>query len=206
MPCEVRSNSREVKILVIAPAKFSAILLTGLRILFAVSRARGAFDEAFCPTARRYIARAAERYPGFKLPRIIPPYICVVKRVTAIMIFLCLTVQCMAQVAVLGLFELNKEYIAKNLCENRDQPKMSCCGKCYLGKQLTKTEEDTRPSGNAPIKTVKSEVPPCLIPAPSEPEFASGEVHAAAPQNPVQRSLHARLFTTSIFHPPAAGR
>lgn len=120
------------------------------------------------------------------------------------MIFLCLTVQCMAQVAVLGLFELNKDYIAKNLCENIDKPKMSCCGKCYLGKQLNKTEEDGKPSGSTPVKTVKSEVPPCVIPTLSQPGITGPEFFVAAPRNPVMQQLHPRLFTMSIFHPPAA--
>ncbi len=120
------------------------------------------------------------------------------------MIFLCLTVQCMAQVAVLGLFELNKEYIAKNLCENIDKPQLSCCGKCYLGKQLSKTEDEGKPSGNTPVKTVKSEVPPCVIPEPAGATVSSPDLKDSAPRNPVHRRLHARLFATSIFHPPAA--
>lgn len=135
--------------------------------------------------------------------RRIPPYLRRVKRVTAIMIFLCLAVQCMAQIAVLGLFELNRDYIAKNLCENRDQPKLSCCGKCYLGKQLNKTEESGKPSGNTPAKTVKSEVSPCVMPALSTAQMQGPELLTVAPRHPVLPNLHARLYTTSIFHPPA---
>jgi hypothetical protein len=35
-------------------------------------------------------------------------------------------------------YQLNKEYIAKNLCENRNRPEMKCDGKCYLCKRLKK--------------------------------------------------------------------
>ena len=38
-------------------------------------------------------------------------------------------------------FELRKEFIIKNLCENRFKPQLHCDGKCYLAKQLTKVAE-----------------------------------------------------------------
>ncbi len=34
---------------------------------------------------------------------------------------------------------LNRDYIAKNLCINKDKPKSCCKGKCHLVKQLNKT-------------------------------------------------------------------
>jgi hypothetical protein len=39
-------------------------------------------------------------------------------------------------------FELNKEYIIKNLCENRFKPVLKCNGNCFLAKQLHKVAED----------------------------------------------------------------
>jgi len=38
---------------------------------------------------------------------------------------------------------LHKDYIAKNLCVNRDKPKSCCNGKCHLVKQLQKTNQNT---------------------------------------------------------------
>lgn len=37
---------------------------------------------------------------------------------------------------------LNRDYIAKNLCVNKDKPKSCCKGKCHLVKQLNKTNPD----------------------------------------------------------------
>jgi hypothetical protein len=45
-------------------------------------------------------------------------------------------------------YALNKEYIAKNLCENRNKPKMNCNGKCHLMKQLKKASTDVPSDGN----------------------------------------------------------
>jgi hypothetical protein len=37
---------------------------------------------------------------------------------------------------------INKDYIAKNLCINKDKPKSCCKGKCHLVKQLQKTNKN----------------------------------------------------------------
>ena len=36
-------------------------------------------------------------------------------------------------------FELNKEYIIKTYCVNKNKPKLHCNGKCHLSKQLNST-------------------------------------------------------------------
>lgn len=38
-------------------------------------------------------------------------------------------------------FRLNQEFIAKTLCENREQPLAMCYGKCYLAKILKQQKE-----------------------------------------------------------------
>ncbi|MDB5015291.1 MAG: hypothetical protein JWQ84_123 [Mucilaginibacter sp.] len=38
-------------------------------------------------------------------------------------------------------FELNKNYIATKLCENRDKPWLHCNGKCYFIKKIRQAEE-----------------------------------------------------------------
>ncbi len=47
---------------------------------------------------------------------------------------------------------INKDYIAKNLCINKDKPKSCCKGKCHMVKQLQKTnqnsEKDPKNTGN----------------------------------------------------------
>jgi len=40
-------------------------------------------------------------------------------------------------------YAVNKDYIAKNLCINRDKPQNCCEGKCYLEKQLKNSTENT---------------------------------------------------------------
>lgn len=47
---------------------------------------------------------------------------------------------------------INQDYIAKNLCVNKDVPKSCCKGKCHLVKQLNKTN-------NEPEKAAKNTNP-----------------------------------------------
>lgn len=37
---------------------------------------------------------------------------------------------------------INKDYIANNLCINKDMPKSCCKGKCHMVKQLQKTNQN----------------------------------------------------------------
>jgi len=40
-------------------------------------------------------------------------------------------------------YVLNKQFIARVLCENRDQPQKHCEGKCYLGKRLGQVSQES---------------------------------------------------------------
>lgn len=45
---------------------------------------------------------------------------------------------------VFPLFEYayNYKYISTVLCENKDKPKLNCCGKCHLKKELAKSSDE----------------------------------------------------------------
>ena len=38
-------------------------------------------------------------------------------------------------------YQLNKEYVASHLCVNKDKPEMHCNGKCFVGKEIIKLNE-----------------------------------------------------------------
>ncbi|MBE8714012.1 hypothetical protein [Sphingobacterium hungaricum] len=58
------------------------------------------------------------------------------KKFTSVLLLVALTFQCLSTLAVLNWFEFNKEFIVKNLCENRFRPAMHCNGQCILMKKL----------------------------------------------------------------------
>jgi len=116
---------------------------------------------------------------------------------------LSLTFQAMIKVAIIGWYELNKDYIAKNLCENRNKPKMKCCGKCYLRKQLKKAEDGN--TGNTekqgPSKLNKIELAEFIIPQ----KFSIKESFAnkIKSYNPSLQHMFGYDMPVNIFHPPA---
>lgn len=97
-------------------------------------------------------------------------------------------------------FWINREYIAANLCENKDEPEMQCNGKCHLKKELEK--EDKRKQQEERKVQVEELV---FIPQPEIrevidavyfPEKDSGQHFFA-----VQQKTNG--FSPYIFHPPA---
>ena len=45
---------------------------------------------------------------------------------------------------VLIIFELNKDYVARNLCKNRTKPELQCNGKCFLQRKLRETQDSEK--------------------------------------------------------------
>ena len=49
-------------------------------------------------------------------------------------------------------YKINQDYIARNLCVNRDKPGMHCNGKCQLRKNLERDEQQQSNSANGKEK------------------------------------------------------
>lgn len=58
------------------------------------------------------------------------------KKITCVCMMIVLLLQTFSRAAIVVNFYVNQDYIAKNLCENRNKPKLNCCGKCQLNKKL----------------------------------------------------------------------
>ena len=97
-------------------------------------------------------------------------------------------------------YAVNYEYIVKNLCEKRDIPQSTCKGKCYVEKELAKTEKQS--SNNQNIKIAGLDV------------FLSNEILSFS--DTVQSdisiknsdldyiNLDTSEYFSRIFHPPLA--
>jgi hypothetical protein len=101
----------------------------------------------------------------------------------------------------IAYFNLNREYIAKVLCENRDKPKLNCNGKCYLAKILKQQQdkqnkETTERVQNLPVLQLFSNPLPAF-------EFIS----SSGPYYPLKNNFCYRLETYpspsfGILRPP----
>jgi hypothetical protein len=58
------------------------------------------------------------------------------KKCIASLLLVSVLLQTLSQAVICVDFYANRDYIAKNLCENRDKPMLHCCGRCQLRKRL----------------------------------------------------------------------
>jgi len=96
-------------------------------------------------------------------------------------------------------YAVNKEYIAKYLCINRAEPHGCCEGKCYLEKEIKKSNDLNDPKDTSSNKKVQYEdVKEFLNPHVTIPQvFETNITHLIYRQ----RSVLKRYFST-IFIPP----
>lgn len=74
------------------------------------------------------------------------------KKMLLYFLTLSLLVQASWGYVVLGAFYVNKDYIAKYLCENRDKPQLHCNGNCVLMKKIRKAQEKEKQNPTAKLK------------------------------------------------------
>lgn len=98
---------------------------------------------------------------------------------------------------IVAYYQLNKSYIANNLCQNKAKPQLKCNGKCYLTKKL-KAQDKQEQKSNSVLKAV---------------EYVAQSIHYAVPASPVVYKNTTQVHTgysiayykspdLSIFQPP----
>ncbi|MCJ7934373.1 MAG: hypothetical protein MUW56_12220 [Chryseobacterium sp.] len=95
-------------------------------------------------------------------------------------------------------YAVNYDYIVKNLCENRNVPQSTCKGKCYVEKELAKTEKQS--NSTQTIKMTGLDV------------FLSHDIFSFSGKKGVEFSVsvpepdyfnfHTSDYFSRIFHPP----
>ncbi len=106
----------------------------------------------------------------------------------------------MNQWGAVAYYRVNQDYIAKNLCENRDKPMLDCKGQCYLAKQLKAAEEKEQKSNSERLEKMPEVV---LSFHAIQPVFTA---HFVA-FNAIENHFSATEFFPSaaaqgFFHPP----
>lgn len=123
------------------------------------------------------------------------------RRLIAILLLLSLSYQSFVKLGIVIWYECNRDYVAKNLCENRNRPEMKCYGKCYLCKQLKKADREDNKSNNVPEKWNMGEVMVYVMPAPIfQLPFTALPVRTSIPLAN-ERYGH-QQSPGDIFHPP----
>ena len=66
------------------------------------------------------------------------------KAIVAYMMAITVVLQSLSLLYVECEYNLNKAYVSKVLCVNRDKPQMHCDGKCFLKKELNRNADHQR--------------------------------------------------------------
>lgn len=121
------------------------------------------------------------------------------RRYSAILIILITFLKIMEAPLLYLDFQLRRDYIAQNLCENISKPALDCKGKCYLNKQLKKAQDIDQESGKTSV--AKKSI--------SESFFISKEIILLSPtelphsaKNILLSNLYSFIFLKKIAQPP----
>lgn len=75
------------------------------------------------------------------------------KQVTILLLMFLILAQALGRWAIVLEYEVKKDYISKNLCENRNKPQLHCNGKCQLAKKMKEEEKENNRSNNDKSKS-----------------------------------------------------
>jgi hypothetical protein len=97
-------------------------------------------------------------------------------------------------------YAVNYDYIVKNLCENRNVPQSTCKGKCYVEKELSKTEKQSNTNQNIKITGLDVFVSNEIL------SFSAKTLSDLGIQDPHSHPIdfHISEYFSRIFHPPLA--
>lgn len=123
------------------------------------------------------------------------------KHTAIFILILAIFAQTFSKWIVVVSFNVNRDYIAKNLCEKRNLPGLNCNGSCVLMKKMKQeSKKDQKDPGS-----LKEDIAPVVLSSRSFfataalPVFESDILHCAMGSwgKPIDRAF-------SIFHPPVA--
>jgi hypothetical protein len=124
----------------------------------------------------------------------------VIHHCTVIYLALIILIRMMAMPISLISYSLNKNFIAENLCENRFHTEVHCAGRCYLNKQLARSNDNQNTQdrqGTVKILIID------FFESITEPQFGCNPLTATHPfvLNIQQKSEN---YRDHLFRPPIA--
>lgn len=96
-------------------------------------------------------------------------------------------------------YNLNKTFIAQNLCLNKAKPQLKCSGKCQLMKQLAATQEEEKSSST----TTKIQIADVLMNSNWTSYSLPPSVATIKMQYPTLVINYHPSPASSFFHPPS---
>ena len=124
-------------------------------------------------------------------------YFCsVLKKLVVILLMASMVLQTFSRLLTMVDYQLNKDYISRYLCENRNRPMLHCNGQCVLMKKLKQQEKQDQRTNRS--QAGKDEV------ISSKSHFPTIAYHPAAGGRQYRYFAEdvQSLYHSSPFHPP----
>ncbi|MBK6997196.1 MAG: hypothetical protein KA138_04615 [Saprospiraceae bacterium] len=124
------------------------------------------------------------------------------RQLTILLFTLVISFQAFYNVGVTVYWLANRTFIATNLCENRNDPKKHCEGKCYLNKKISETPDNAPANSERKSSNLKKGIELADI-ASQFPALTPPGISTEQPAS-IQGEQNLYRFTVekSIFHPP----
>lgn len=94
-------------------------------------------------------------------------------------------------------YAVNYDYIVKNLCENRSVQQSTCKGKCYVAKELAKTEKQSNTNQTVKISGLDVFIAHEIL---SFSDYQFDIVKKNSDSRYI--NFHTSEYFSRIFHPP----
>jgi len=121
------------------------------------------------------------------------------KQVAAILLFIGVLSQTFSKMLIVAEYELNKDYIARNLCVNRNKPKMHCNGKCHMMRKMKQEEKSEQEN---PERRAENKLE--IICTAFSPAHLNHLLIVSTIQYPNLQVNTCAAFVAAPFHPPQA--
>ncbi|TWI82486.1 hypothetical protein LX66_5059 [Chitinophaga japonensis] len=105
--------------------------------------------------------------------------------------------QTFSKAMIVAEYQLNRDYIAKFLCVNRDKPKLHCNGRCHMMKKIKQEEKKDQDN---PERKAENKFE--IITAAFQPASITPFRTVSNMEYPVFQESICTDFTASFFHPP----
>ena len=123
-------------------------------------------------------------------------YLKEMKRFFSIVMLGAILMQTFSAFILVAHYEINKNYITQNFCENKNKPQLNCNGQCHLNKQLQKQEKNE----NAPVNPIKEKNEIQLFCQLRDFGFADSQTEKNIYSPYIEKEITSPL--SSPFHPP----
>ena len=122
-----------------------------------------------------------------------------VHRLSAYLLIVALVAANFSRLFIYAGFELNRNYIATKLCENRNKPWLHCNGKCYFLKKIRQAQEKEKSDARQSQKNLFQEA--SFI---QQPDIRFYSQVLQVMQVPIHR-ITLPVVNLPIFQPPQLG-